>query len=129
MCVIFTLPACGSASEDAGPPGVGLRVTPAGRNVEVEAYPRSFEVIDKLGQPASDGEGHIHFYLDVEEIPTTPNKPAVTADEATYHAAATTIYVWKDVPSGKHTFGVQLVNNDHTPLEPPVITQQDVTVE
>lgn len=117
----------GSNRED--PPGVGLRVTPSGRNVEVEAYPASFRIVDKLGQAARDGEGHVHFYLDVDEIPTAAGKPAVTRDESTYHATADTTYVWKDVPSGKHTFGVQLVNNDHTPLEPPVTSEQEVPVE
>ena len=89
----------------------------------------AFRLVDKLGEAPKDGEGHVHFYLDVDEIPTTPGKPAVTADESTYHATAMAIYVWKDVPSGKHTFGVQLVNNDHTPLEPAVTSEQEVTVE
>lgn len=98
-------------------------------DVEVTVSAESFEVVDKLGQEAVDGEGHIHFYFDVDEIPTEPDKPAVTADESTYHAAATTTHTWTDVEAGEHTFGVQLVNNDHTPLVPAVTAEVTVTVE
>lgn len=126
-CVLLATTACGSG--DGAIPTVGFRATPTGGDVEVEAYPRDFEVVDKLGRAPSQGEGHVHFYLDVKQIPTTRGKPAVTSDDATYHATARTTHTWRDVPKGKHTLGVQLVNNDHTPLEPPVVAQQDVTVE
>jgi hypothetical protein len=46
-----------------------------------------------------------------------------------YHAEAVTSYTWQGVRPGTHTFAVQLVNNDHTPLEPPVTDQVTVTVE
>jgi hypothetical protein len=97
-------------------------------DVEVTVSPANFEIVDKLGQAAVEGEGHVHYYIDVDEIPTTPGQPAVTADENTYHAAATTSYPWSSVEAGEHTFGVQLVNNDHTPLEPPVTAEVTVTV-
>ena len=126
---MLAVSACASGTQDEGPPSVGLRVTPAGGDVEVEAYPLAFQIVDKIGQPARNGEGHVHFYLDVDEIPTTPNKPAVTSDESTYHATAMTTHVWKDVGSGEHTFAVQLVNNDHAPLEPPATAQQVVVVD
>ena len=61
-------------------------------------------------------------------MPTTAGQPAVSP-EGTYHAEATTSYTWPDVAPGEHTFGVQLVNNDHTPLEPPVVAAVTVTVE
>src|SRR5207247_3086523 len=47
----------------------------------------------------------------------------------TYHAQATKEYTWPNVSAGEHTFAVQLVNNDHTPLRPPVIAQVTVTVK
>lgn len=96
--------------------------------VEVTAAPEGFDVVNKLGQAPADGEGHIHYYLDVDELPTTPGKPAVS-EEGTYHAEATTSYTWPDVEPGEHTFAVQLVNNDHTPLEPPVTAETTITVE
>ncbi len=100
---------------------------PAG-SLEVTVKASNFKVVDKLNQAATKGEGHIHYYIDVAKIPTTPGQPAITADANTYHAVATTSYTWPDVKAGKHTFAVQLVNNDHTPLEPPVTAEVTVTV-
>jgi hypothetical protein len=100
--------------------------TISGSSVTIEVDPSDFEVVDKLGEPAAEGEGHVHFYRDVDEVPTTPGQPAVS-DEGTYHATATTEHTWENVEPGTHTFAVQLVNNDHTPLEPPVV--MEITVE
>lgn len=99
----------------------------SGSSVEVKITPSHFKVVDKLGKPAVKGEGHVHFYMDVKTIPTEPGKPAVTA-EGTYHATATTSHTWTNVQPGDHTFAVQLVNNDHTPLSPPVFKTVKVTV-
>lgn len=106
-----------TAPDDGDTPGAG--------GVTVEVDVEGFDVMDKLGEAAAAGEGHVHFYLD-QDPPTTPGQPAVTA-EGTYHATATTSHTWEDVPAGTHTFAVQLVNNDHTPLDPPVVAE--VTVE
>lgn len=97
-------------------------------NITVSVDLKKFNVVDKLGQAPEDGEGHVHFYIDVGEIPTVAGEPATT-DEGTYHAQATTEFTWEDVEPGEHTFAVQLVNNDHTPLNPPVIAQVTVEVE
>jgi hypothetical protein len=86
----------------------------------------NFNPVDKLGQANAPGEGHIHYYLDAE-APTEPGKPAVTAP-GTYAATSATSYTWKNVTPGTHTFWVQLVNNDHTPLSPPVVIKVVVTV-
>jgi hypothetical protein len=112
--VIITRPAQGSTVE-AG-------------NVTVSVDVKKFNVVDKIGQAAEDGEGHVHFYIDVGEIPTVAGEPATT-EEGTYHAQATKEFTWEDVEPGAHTFAVQLVNNDHTPLSPPVIAQVTVEVE
>lgn len=98
-------------------------------DVTISVTPGDFEIVNKLNQDPVEGEGHIHYYVDVDELPTTPGQPAVTTDAKTYHAAATTTYTWPDVPAGEHTFAVQLVNNNHTPLEPPVTAEVTVTVE
>jgi len=100
----------------------------AAGDVTIEVDVDDFDVVDKLGEPAVNGEGHVHFYMDVDEVPATAGQPAVT-DEGTYHATATTSHTWEDVPPGTHTFAVQLVNNDHTPLDPPVVEEITVTVE
>lgn len=81
-----------------------------------------FRIVDKRGKAAREGEGHIHFYLDVDEIPTDPN-------EVDYHDTHETRHMWLDVEPGEHTLAVQLVNNDHTALVPPVTDEIDVLVE
>ena len=73
------------------------------------------------------GQGHLHYYLDVA-IPTTPGVPAVTG-VGTYQATPGTTATWTGVLPGLHTLGAQLVNNDHTPLIPPVTTTITVTVQ
>lgn len=119
-------PAAEAPSVEISTPEDGATVAAGGVEVTVDAS--DFQVVNKLGQDPVAGEGHVHFYLDVDEIPTTPGQPAVTA-EGTYHAEATTSYTWPDVGAGTHTFAVQLVNNDHTPLEPPVTAEVTVTVQ
>jgi len=150
LCVFLALAACGTGEEPALEPPPGAEESPAATeageaavtitapesdatleagSVEVTVEPENFDIVNKLGQDPVAGEGHIHFYFDVDEIPTEPGKPAVTDDAATYHAAATTSHSWPDVEAGEHTFGVQLVNNNHTPLSPPVTAEVTVTVE
>lgn len=102
--------------------------TLTGSDVLVAIAVRGFNVVDKLGEDAKKGEGHVHYYLDVAQIPTTPGKAAVTDDDETYHATASTSHTWTDVEPGEHTLGVQLVNNDHTPLEPPSTHEVQITV-
>lgn len=95
---------------------------PAG-DVEVRVRVVGFTLVDKMGQSAVAGEGHLHYYLDVERLtqhPTTPDlmTPAMTSD---------TSWVFQGVESGEHRFSVQLVDNDHSALDPPVITTVLVT--
>ncbi|HEX7475422.1 MAG TPA: PQQ-binding-like beta-propeller repeat protein [Dehalococcoidales bacterium] len=95
-------------------------------NVTVSAQVFNFNIVDKLGQAAAAGEGHLHFFMDVD-APTTQGQPAVTA-QGTYAATNATTYTWQNVTPGTHTFSVELANNDHTPLNPPVIAKSTVTV-
>ena len=39
-----------------------------------------------------------------------------------------TSHTWKDVSAGRHTLGVQLVNNDDSPLDPPATDTVEITV-
>ena len=134
-CMAVGLAACGTGEEPAlenkggEGPKLAMRATPGKSSIEVEAYVLNFNIVNKMGQPPKSGEGHIHFYIDVAKIPTTPGKPAVTNDASTYHAAASTTFTWRNVKPGEHILGVQLVNNDHTPLEPPVTNQVKATVK
>ena len=100
-----------------------------GLDVTLEVDVDDFDVVDKLGEPAEDGEGHIHYYIDVDDVPTEPGQPAVTGDDRTYHATSEMSHTFDDVDPGEHTFAIQLVNNDHTPLEPPVVEEITITVE
>ncbi len=95
-------------------------------NITLTIAVNYFNLMAPGGDPVS-GEGHIHYYLDVD-IPTTPGQPAVT-EPGTYKATPDTSVTWENVALGEHTFGVQLVNNNHTPLDPPVTAAVMVTVK
>ncbi len=70
------------------------------------------------------GEGHLIYYID-EEPPIDQGVPAITS---TSTVSTDTKYIWKKIGPGKHTFSVQLVNNDDTPLDVPVIMTISVDV-
>ncbi|MDD5082799.1 MAG: DUF4399 domain-containing protein, partial [Dehalococcoidales bacterium] len=78
------------------------------------------------GAANAAGQGHIHYYLDVD-APTTPDAPAVSA-AGTYQVSSATSVNWQNVAAGTHTFTAQLVNNDHTPFVPPVLATITVNV-
>jgi len=106
-------------------PADGATLTAGDIKVSVDVT--NFSLVDKLGQEAVPGEGHIHFYMDVE-VPTKPGEPAVSAI-GTYAVGTATFHTWRLVEPGAYTFSVQLVNNNHTPLESPVIDTVKVTIE
>jgi glucose dehydrogenase len=99
----------------------------AAGDITVTAEATNIKLVDKLGQVNAAGEGHIHYFLDAD-APTTPGKPAVTSP-GTYAATINTSYTWKNVAAGTHTLSVELVNNDHTPLNPPVVQKITVNVD
>jgi outer membrane protein assembly factor BamB len=92
-------------------------------NVEVT----NFTITDKQGQTNVAGQGHLHFYLDVD-APTIPDKPAIPSSGIWAHVSDTN-YTFKNVSAGTHTISVELVNNDHTPLNPPVVQKITVTLD
>ncbi len=94
-------------------------------NVTVEVNVTNFTVVEKLGQAAVPGEGHIHYYMDTA-IPTEQGKPAIP-ENGSYAVSTNTSYTWENVTAGMHNFSVQLVNNNHTPLNPPVTAMVNVT--
>lgn len=57
------------------------------------------------------GQGHLHLWLD-----TTP----LTVETAIHHFSVED-YVFTSVSEGKHTLVVEVVNNDHSSFDPPVM--------
>ena len=90
-------------------------------DVTVTVAASNFNLADKLGQTNVAGEGHLHYFLDVD-APTTPGEPAIPPAGSTWAATADTTHTFTNVTPGTHTISVELVNNDHTPLNPPVVS-------
>jgi hypothetical protein len=107
-------------------PVTGATLT-AGKPVTVSVSIENFQIVAAGGTGVIPGQGHIHYYLDVDP-PTTPGAPAVTT-AGTYKSTPEPFVVWENVPAGTHTFSTQLVNNNHTPLEPPVMAKVTVTLQ
>ncbi len=98
-------------------------------DITVKADVNNFKVVDKQGQANVTGEGHVHFYMDVNPIPNAAGQPAIPADtNAAWAHVSDTSYTFRNVSPGTHTFAVQLVNNDHTPVVPAVNDMVTVTV-
>ncbi len=121
---VFVLPACAAPMIKILEPADGSDVSAGNVTVSVEVG--DFKIVDKAGQENVEGEGHIHYYMDTA-VPTAQGEPAITA-EGTYVHIANTSYTWQNVTPGMHNFSVQLVNNDHTPLNPPVLSLNSVNV-
>lgn len=82
----------------------------------------NFKLTDTIGAANVPGEGHLIYYNNVD-APTTPGEPAFSAP-GTYAVAADNYYTWRNlamIEEGGYGFWVQLVNNDNTPLVPPVL--------
>lgn len=84
-------------------------------------------IISKKGMGVVNhaGEGHLIYYID--EVPPTDQGVPATTD--TSMVKAETTYLWKNISEGKHTFSVQLVNNDDTPLDTPVVATVTLDVK
>jgi hypothetical protein len=115
------------------PSGPSIQITSpenqAGLNmgsITVVVKVNEFKLTNSSGQDNISGEGHVHYYMDVE-TPITAGQPAVTS-AGTYAESSAINYVWKNVGTGDHKFSVQLVNNDHTPLNPPAVAAVSVRV-
>lgn len=59
-----------------------------------------------------DGQGHVHFWLD---------SPVARQDSAVMYFQ-TEPFTFEHVPPGKHTLIVEVVNNDHSSFDPPVVS-------
>ena len=86
--------------------------------VTIKTFVERFELTDE--------NGHIVYYMDVTP-PMVQGESALTA-AGSYAASTEKSHTWDNVPPGEHTFWVQLVNNDNTPLQPPQAVRVYVTV-
>jgi plastocyanin len=96
-------------------------------NVTVSIQVSNFKLVDKLGQANVSGEGHIHYFLDYP-APTEQGKAAIPPAGTKWAATPAASYTFDNVGPGSHTIYVELVNNDHTPLNPPVVESVTFTV-
>ena len=102
-------------------------------DVTISTFIENFDLINSTGEVKkvhfdhSPLKGNIIYYKDVTP-PINQGKNALT-EEGTYVIANATSYTWKNVEKGKHTFWVQLVHQDNTPLQPPAAVRIFVTVK
>jgi hypothetical protein len=122
------LPSAGSSSVSVKivRPTEGATVPASSFVIDVEAS--GITLINKIGSPPAPGEGHFIYYVGVDFVPTQAGKPAHTAP-GSYTASFQPSYTWSNPPAGKQAIAVQLVNNDDTPLSPPVTARATVTVQ
>ena len=105
-------------------PEVGSEFAPG--NIIFAVTVHNFVISQKdMGVINRKGEGHLLYYRD-EGPPVVPGAPAVTATSV---VSTDLKYLWKDVREGKHVLSVQLVNNDDTPLDVPVILNISINVK
>ena len=96
-------------------------------NVTITAQVSNFNLVAPAGQPNASREGHLDYFMDLQ-APITPGQP-VTGPDTALVSSSQTSYTWKAVTAGVHTFSIELVNNDETPLSPPVVVNISVTVQ
>jgi hypothetical protein len=110
-----------SISVDSPGSGAILPSGPIGISVVV----RNFSLVDPAGQANAPGTGHIRYFIDI--IPPSSGA-AVTAPSGNYVDSSRKSYTWNNVNPGVHTFSVELVNNDNSPLATPAIATVQLTV-
>ncbi|HUI39923.1 MAG TPA: cupredoxin domain-containing protein [Methanothrix sp.] len=125
LMAILIVGAAGAPQIKIVKPEANATIAPGDVNVSVGV--QDFSLVQKYGLANVAGEGHIHYFRDVA-APTAPGKIAVTAN-GTWFNTVNTSFIWKNVSAGMHNFSVELVNNDHTPLTPPVTDEVNVIVQ
>jgi hypothetical protein len=119
----------GDAQIEITSPAEGATIKVGELNIAVDVS--DFDLVDKIGQKAQEGEGHIVYYLGAGyEIPVDPERPANIGGQGAFtsYMSHKPSYDWENAPPGQQTITVQLVNNDHTPLAPPRSDQVTVTI-
>jgi hypothetical protein len=129
------IPAVATVTVNIGAPqgSPGLKITspedgselPPGMIIII-AEASSFIISEKdMGPVNRPGSGHFIYYMD-EKPPTDQGQPALTDNSIVSTAL---IQRWKSITEGTHTFAVQLVNNDDTPLDPPVTASATLSIK
>ena len=113
--------ASGSPTRTASPSPSATPSGPPVADVKVTIKVSNFNLVNKSGSPAASGEGHILYFMDAQ--PPTTTGISATTDPGSFAMTPSTTYTWRNVTAGIHTFSTELVNNDHTPLSPPVVSQ------
>ena len=97
-------------------------------DVKIYVEVSNFKVVNKIGQANVPGEGHIIYYRDVDAIVNTLRPAINPLAWGGGEILAAYDYTWPNVyfAPGFHTFSAQLVNNDMTSLNPPVVAKVTV---
>jgi hypothetical protein len=101
-------------------PGQGDTVK--GPDLTVKVDVEGFKLVDKVGQTSEPGQGHILYALD-------PPLTGVPDDGGGVIETSEKEVRWQNVTPGEHTLMAQLVANNGTLLQPPVVQRITVTVE
>jgi hypothetical protein len=119
-----TLPAILSISLEfvaaSSPPSPTASSTPASSyfDINVRTQVTGINLVDKIGQAIAAGEGHLMYYSGAEPA-VVPTWPAYTYGN-TYTASTSTLTTWVNALPAYSVYGVEIVNNDNTALNPPV---------
>src|SRR3989344_6099649 len=90
-----------------------------GNKVPILFSVENFQLVDyQTNKLPQAGQGHIHLWLD-DTSPTPESAVKLASDEFTF----------SDVAYGNHTLRTELINNNHTSLNPPVIVTVSFTNE
>lgn len=128
------LAACAPAAAPAGPsmsitsPAAGATVSGATTRIEVAVS--NFNLVDANLAP-KDGEGHLHFFIDVPAS-SFPAGKLIPIDDATkYVHAGKAPYTSRDIPlaRGQHTLTVVAANAAHIALAQPAPVSVTFTVQ
>jgi hypothetical protein len=84
-------------------------------------------LVDRIGATPVPGEAHLIYYVGVDFVPIRAGEPAYTAP-GTYAASSEGSHTWPGLAPGRYAIAVQVVNNDDTPLSPPVTARATVTL-
>jgi hypothetical protein len=133
ISVVVMLMTVWSCSSSPAPMAPALKITSpvdgstvSAGALHVDSLVSNFLLVDKIGQANFPNEGHINYYLDVP-APIVQGQPAVPASGAIWAASPTSSYIFDNVSVDLHTLYAELVNNDNTPLNPPVVDQVTFT--
>src|SRR5437867_2895805 len=122
-CLALVLVACGGA---AAAPSMKI-VSPAdgatvkGPKVKVEVAVANWKLAP-AGAPAANGEGHLHFFIDVpaSAVPVGQAIPPTDANPAYVHAGKDPLSSRElQLTPGKHTITVVMGNTGHVALDNP----------